>query len=106
MAHGSLALFLLGGSGLPPVGRCLPLFRAFPFTAARDPGDLIDQKLSLRWRDRPRPAATGGACYFTLVLENGRPFSHLKQCLSSKHDLKSYRDIKLSTNTLDMTIFP
>ena len=52
--HGSLALFLLGDSGLPPVGRCLPLFRAFPFTAARDPGDLIDQKLSLRWRDRPQ----------------------------------------------------
>ena len=49
--HGSLALFLLG----LPVGRCLPLFRAFPFTAARDPGDLIDQKLSLRRRDLPRP---------------------------------------------------
>ena len=47
--HGSLALFLLG---VRSAGRSLPLFRAFHFTEARDLGDLIDQKLSLRWRDR------------------------------------------------------
>ena len=48
--HGSLALFLLG----LPVDACLSFAPSPSLTVARDPGDLIDQKLSLRWRDRPQ----------------------------------------------------
>ena len=44
--HNSLALFLLG----LPVDACLSFAPSPSLTAARDPGDLIDQKLGYETR--------------------------------------------------------